>query len=249
MVQQNAEYKKRLEEWNAKGFCRLVSRHESGSVFHRLVNDISDNTASPTVLVIIGQERFVEMKRKLSLKGLSSTNSDWGDSEEFDYDSIEPLEDVEIDESATIPELTEEQSLLLQKMLDESKTQQNEAPQPTGEQKPTEESSLADKMTYPKALSYILDEGPLQGVHTLLMVDKPANILFEGDYDVNDTDKFRHKIILRSENKFLQPMRFSQEIDVEALSAEVEHLRAYYYPEGDDPVLFTPYQMPDMDIL
>lgn len=249
LVQQNAEYKKRLEEWNAKGFCRLVSCHESGSVFYRLVNDISDNTASPTVLVIIGQERFVEMKRKLSLKGLFSTNSDWGDSEEFDYDSIEPLEDVEIDESATIPELTEEQRLLLQKMLDESKTQQNEAPQPTGEQKPTEESSLADKMTYPKALSYILDEGPLQGVHTLLMVDKPANILFEGDYDVNDTDKFRHKIILRSENKFLQPMRFSQEIDVETLSAEVEHLRAYYYPEGDDPVLFTPYQMPDMDIL
>ena len=189
------------------------------------------------------------MKRKLSLKGLSYTNSDWGDSEEFDYDSIEPLEDVEIDESATIPELTEEQRLLLQKMLDESKTQQNEAPQPTGEQKPTEESSLADEMTYPKALSYILDEGPLQGVHTLLMVDKPANILFEGDYDVNDTDKFRHKIILHSENKFLQPMRFSQEIDVETLSAEVEHLRAYYYPEGDDPVLFTPYQMPDMDIL
>lgn len=249
LVQQNAEYKKRLEEWNAKGFCRLVSRHESGSVFHRLVNDISDNTASPTVLVIIGQERFVEMKRKLSLQGLSSTNSDWGDSEEFDYDSIEPLEDVEIDESATIPELTEEQRLLLQKMLEESEMQQTEAPRQTEEQKPAEESSLADKMTYPKALSYILDEGPLQGVHTLLMVDKPANILFEGDYDVNDTDKFRHKIILRSENKFLQPMRFSQEIDVETLSDEMEHLRAYYYPEGDDPVLFTPYQMPDIDIL
>jgi hypothetical protein len=28
-------------------------------------------------------------------------------------------------------------------------------------------------MTYPKALSYILDEGPLQGVHTLMMVDNP----------------------------------------------------------------------------
>ena len=93
------------------------------------------------------------------------------------------------------------------------------------------------------------DFPPLQGVHTLLLVDKPANILFEGDYDVNDTDKFRHKIILRSENKFLQPMRFSQEIDVETLSDEEEHLRAYYYPEGDDPVLFTPYQMLDKDII
>ena len=89
----------------------------------------------------------------------------------------------------------------------------------------------------------------MQGVHTLLLVDKPGNILFEGDYDVNDTDKFRHKIILRSENKFLQPMRFSQEIDVETLSDEEEHLRAYYYPDGDDPVLFTPYQMPDTDTI
>jgi hypothetical protein len=44
-------------------------------------------------------------------------------------------------------------------------------------------------------------------------------------------------------------MRFSHEIDVATLSDEMEHLRAYYYPEGDDPVLFTPYQMPDIDIL
>lgn len=248
LVQQNAEYKKRLEEWNAKGFCRLVSRQESGGILHDLVNDISNNTASPTVLVIIGQERFIEMKRKLSLQGKSSAKSD-NDFEEFDYDSIEPLQDLEIDESATIPELTGEQKLLLQKMLEESEMQQTEAPQHTEEQRSAEELSLADRMTYPKAFSYILDEGPLQGVHTLLMVDKPANILFEGDYDVNDTDKFHHKIILRSENKFLQPMRFSQEIDVEILSDEMEHLRAYYYPEGDAPVLFTPYQMPDIDIL
>ena len=89
----------------------------------------------------------------------------------------------------------------------------------------------------------------MQGVHILMQVDKPGNILFEGDYGVNATDKFRHKVILKSENKFLMPMRFSQEIDVEALSDEEEHLRAYYYPEGDDPILFTPYQMPDKTIL
>ena len=66
---------------------------------------------------------------------------------------------------------------------------------------------------------------------------------------MNDTDKFRHKVILRSENKFLQPMRFSQDIDVESLSDEEEHLRAYYYPEGDDPRLFTPYQMPTQETI
>lgn len=249
LVQQNAKYKTLLEDWKAKGLCKLIPRQESGGVLHDLVDNISKNTATPTILVIIGQERFIEMKRKLSLQGLSSDNNDWDDFDDFDFDTIEPLQDIDIDESAVIPELTEEQKLQLQKMLEEDKPQQAEAPQQEEERKPTEEPSLADRTTYPKALSYILDEGPLQGVHTLLMVDKPGNILFEGDYDVNDTDKFRHKIILRSENKFLQPMRFSQEIDVETLSDEEEHLRAYYYPEGDDPVLFTPYQMPDTEIL
>ena len=106
-----------------------------------------------------------------------------------------------------------------------------------------------DKMTFQQAFTYILDEGPMQDVHVLLQVDKPGNILFEGDYGVNATDKFRHKIILRSENKFLSPMRFSQDIDVETLGDEEEHLRAYYYPEGDDPVLFTPFTIPDISIL
>lgn len=246
LVQQSSKYKRILEDWKTKGLCRLISRQESGGVLHDLVDEISKNTAQPTILAIIGQERFIEMKRKLSLQGLSSDNNNWIDSEEFDFDSLEPLNDLEIDESAVIPELTEEQREMLQKMLEQDEPV---VEVPYEEKSSTNESGLADKMTFPKALSYILDEGPLLGVHTLLLVDKPGNILFEGDYDVNDTDKFRHKIILRSENKFLQPMRFSQEIDVETLSDEEEHLRAYYYPEGDDPVLFTPYQMPDTDTL
>ncbi len=243
LVQQNSKYKSLLADWSAKGLCRLIPRQQSGGVLHDLVDDLSNNSAQPTILTIIGQERFIEMKRKLSLQGLSSEDDNWEDIEDFDFDSLEPLQDLEIDESVVIPELTEEQKQQLQKMLEQD-TPITETPQPE-EKTEAEETSIADRMTYLKALSYILDEGPLQGVHTLLLVDKPANILFEGDYDVNDTDKFRHKIILRSENKFLQPMRFSQEIDVETLSDEEEHLRAYYYPEGDDPILFTPYQMPD----
>ena len=247
LIQQNSKFKTLLEDWRAKGLCRLIPRQESGGVLHDLVDDISNNAAKPTILAIIGQERFIEMKRKLSLQGLSSDNNDWADIDDFDFDSLEPLQDLDIDESAVIPELTEEQKQQLQKMLEED--QPIAEASPSEEKESTEEPKLADRMTYPKALSYILDEGPLQGVHTLLLVDKPGNILFEGDYDVNDTDKFRHKIILRSENKFLQPMRFSQEIDVETLSDEEEHLRAYYYPDGDDPMLFTPYQMPDTDTI
>ena len=47
-------------------------------------------------------------------------------------------------------------------------------------------------MTFQQALTYILEEGPNQGVHILLYVDKPANILFKGYYDANATDKFHH---------------------------------------------------------
>lgn len=244
LVQQNARYKKVLEAWKSLGLCKLIPRTESGGVLHDLVNDIKNNTARPTILVIIGQERFIEMKRNLSLQGLSSDASDtndWTDSN-FDFESIGELEGLEIDESAAIPELTDEQQQQLQQMMRQGDSFIEPRQQ---EIQPTEESSFADRMTYLKALTYILDEGPLQDVHTLLLVDKPANICFEGDYDANNTDKFRHKIILRSENKFLMPMRFSQDIDVETLGDEEERMRAYYYPDGDDPMLFTPYQMPD----
>ena len=35
----------------------------------------------------------------------------------------------------------------------------------------------------------------------------------------------------------------------EQLSDEEEHMRAYYYPDGENPHLFTPYQIPDSDII
>ena len=84
-------------------------------------------------------------------------------------------------------------------------------------------------------------------MHILLQIDQPSNILFGDEYDVDAAMKFRHKVILRSENKFLNPLRFSQDIDVESLCEDEERLRAYYYPDGDEPMLFTPYQMPKQD--
>ena len=109
LVQQSCKYKSLLEEWQAKGLCTLVPRQESGGVLHDLVDDLSNNVAQPTILTIIGQERFIEMKRKLSLQGLSSDDNNWEDIEYFDLESLEPLQDLEIDECAVIPELTEEQ--------------------------------------------------------------------------------------------------------------------------------------------
>lgn len=211
-------YKKQLETWSNKGLCHIIERTKSGRTFAAIADDISNDCARPVILAIIGSERFIEMKRDLPLEKDSIEKTVISeDTSNDNTDLIEPIEPMTFD--FDLPDLDSGNNV----------------------------SNTNTPKTFQKALNYILEEGPMQGVHVLLQVDKPGNILFEGDYGLNATDKFRHKVILKSENKFLQPMRFSQEIDVETLSDEMEHLRAYYYPEGDDPQLFTPFSSVDID--
>ena len=101
---------------------------------------------------------------------------------------------------------------------------------------------------YQEALKYILDEGPKQGVHVIMQVDKPANVFFD-EYSREAGALFKHRVILKSENKYLAPLRLSEDIDVQVLSDDKEHLRAYYYPDGESPILFTPFLLPETDNL
>lgn len=203
---QNARYKNILSMLEQKGLCQLVERQSSGSVLKDLVDDIKNDFAVPTVLAVIGSERFIEIKRKMKLVSEESTA------------------------------VTEDDGILGFNM--ESTGLMGEA-----------SDMDTSEMTYPEALNYLLDEGPMHDVHVLMQIDKPSNIMFGDEYDVEAANKFRHKIILRSENKHISPLRFSQDIDVESLSDDEEHMRAYYYPDGSDPVLFTPFQMPKEDDL
>ena len=204
-----SRYKPVLGHLADKGLCQLVERQCSGSVLKELVNDIKTGFAMPTILAIIGSERFIEIKRKMLLvQETAPVTAEVTNDDEISFD-MSDLGDLMADNS----------------------------------------TSNSDDLTFPKALIYLLDEGPMNDVHVLMQIDKPSNILFGDEYDVEAANKFRHKVILRSENKILGPFRFSQDIDVEMLSDEEEHLRAYYYPDGDDPVLFTPYQMPDTETI
>lgn len=200
-----SQYKRVLAYLESKGLCRLVERQSSGSTLKRLIDDIKIDFVTPTVLAIIGSERFIEMKRKMPLEQRRSSLIEEDDAISFDMGSLDLMNDSAYDDTSN--------------------------------------------MTYPQALMYLLEEGPMHDVHILMQVDKPQNILFGDEYDMEAALKFRHKVILKSENKFLNPFRFSQDIDVEQLSDEEEHLRAYYYPDGDEPTLFTPFQMPNTDII
>lgn len=200
-----SRYKKVLAELEAKGLCRLVERQSSGRLLKSLVDDIKTGFVTPTVLAIIGSERFIEVKRRMPLEQGSFSVIDDEGVIGFDMGSLNLMSDSQ--------------------------------------------EVNTDNMTYPQALMYLLEEGSMHGVHVLLQVDKPSNVLFSDEYDVEAAMKFRHKIILKSENKYLNPLRFSHDIDVEQLSDEEEHMRAYYYPDGDSPQLFTPFQTPDSDII
>ncbi len=205
----NSRYKPVLTHLADKGLCQLIERQSSGHALKELVDDVKAGFAMPTILAIIGSERYIEIKRKMKLvQGTETMTEETSLDDEIGFD-MEALGDL---------------------------------------MGTSDETSSGD-MTFPQALMYLLDEGPMQDVHILLQIDKPSNILFGDEYEVEAANKFRHKVILRSENKYIQPLRFSQDIDVEVLSDEEEHLRAYYYPDGDDPVLFTPYQMPDNEII
>lgn len=219
----NTKYRELLEKMQADGLCEIVERRGSGELLRQLANDISKQQARETILLILGSERFAEMKRNSPLvsSGVTAISADKG----FDISSSVVNMDFFCDdngETSAFSEQIEEQAQSYATFNDD-------------------ESTADDVVrTFPEALRFILDEGPTQGVHVLLQTDKPTNILFE-DYPSETVSMFKHKVILRSENKYLTPMRFSVDIDVEMLGEEEERLRAFYYPEDGGPRLFTPY--------
>lgn len=225
-------YKRILNELAANGLCSLVDRPNSGSILRELVDSVKNGLDSPTILAIIGAERFVEVKRDFPLHSAPTLDRSY----DFSISEIEDIPNLEIDESAVIPELTEEQKEMLQKML------QAESPESQNDKTPKE-------MGFKQAIMFLLREGAYHDIHILMQVDKPNDILFTDEYDVEAAKQFRHKVILKSENKYLNPFLFGQEIDVQELSDDPEHLRSYYYPEDDDPVLITPYLLPDLSIV
>ncbi len=215
-----ANYQDMLQKLQYNRLCEMLDRQQSGQLLRDLANDISKRQARPTVLLILGCERFAEMKRNSSLVHEAATiGADKGFSISSGVVNMDFFSDDDGDTSA------------YQKDIEEQA--QKYATAEGGE----EESVVR---TFPEALRFILDEGPTQGVHVLLQVDKPNNILFE-DYPSETVAFFKHRVILSSENKYLLPMRLSVDIDVEALSDDEDHLRAYYYPDGGASKLFTPY--------
>lgn len=114
-----------------------------------------------------------------------------------------------------------------------------------------ETESSKEVKTYIDALCYILDNGPDYHIHTILQVDKPDNLLFQDFFPRNYIfSKFRHLIMLHSDDKAATKLGVSDEMRLDKLNSENERLRAIYYADGDDGwTLFSPFVKPNKELI
>ncbi|MDE7396616.1 MAG: hypothetical protein K2M98_02700 [Muribaculum sp.] len=103
--------------------------------------------------------------------------------------------------------------------------------------------------TTQKALEIIIDKGPNVGVHTIMQIDKIDRFLFD-DYPSAKMifSKFKHLILLRSDEKTSGTLHLADDCRPERLSDDEERLRAIYYNDDlDTYTLFTPFTVPDTE--
>lgn len=71
-------YVEALDELESKGLCKIVSGRKRGALLKQLVEQISSDTANPTALFILGQERFRELKMDMPLEEEKTEMADGG---------------------------------------------------------------------------------------------------------------------------------------------------------------------------
>lgn len=217
---EDAGYLDVLDELEKNDLCEIVAPRKRADKLKQLCDAIASNRANPTILVILGQERFRELK----------LNQPIGDA------SVQPM-----DMSMPAPG---DFAAALAAMNSISTTSASA-------------TSLAGSSvkTVQEAMNYILSEGPANGVHTIIQVDKPNNFLFPQDGSLRKNDfyaKCKHVIILRSESTALTNLWLQDDIAraISQFEDNPSRLRAYYYnEEGDKYQLFTPFVLPDKNMI
>lgn len=97
--------------------------------------------------------------------------------------------------------------------------------------------------SYQKVIEYILKNGAEEGVHVVLQIDKPSQLLFS-DYMTGKMffSMFHHVVMLRSDAGAVNSLGMSDDLKLENLSSDIERLRAIYYNETNDSyTLFSPF--------
>ena len=213
-----AEYWNVLDEMENNQLCEIITPRRRLTKLKQICDEIASGNVRPTILVILGQERFSELEDNLPID--EGTNAS---------DNFTPPASNDI--SGT---------LAMMANIGVNSVQNNKA------------SSIE---TTQDALKYIMEKGPINGVHTILQVDKPNNFLFPRDGSLRKEElyaKCKHLILLRTEDTDLGSLWLRD--DIRAAIPKMENnpnrLRAYYYSkESDEFQLFTPFVLPDKDTI
>ena len=184
---------KMLKEWAGKGEIELLEPSKCGTELQTIANSIKDRTAEQTVLYILGQERFRELRMDMKIEEQKPEN------EENEFHITNDFGPVSNNDSA----------------FD----------------------------SYQKVIEYILKNGAEVGVHVVLQIDKPKQLLFAEWLSSKDYfSMFHHLIMLKSDPNAVNSMGLSDDLRLENLSSDIERLRAFYYNEANDSyTLFTPF--------
>lgn len=105
------------------------------------------------------------------------------------------------------------------------------------------DSGDASFNSYQKVIEYILKNGAEVGVHVVLQIDKPKQLLFSDYMSAKDFfNMFHHLVMLKSDDNAVNTLGLSDDLKLENLSSDIERLRAIYYNETNNSyTLFTPF--------
>lgn len=185
---------KMLNDWENKGEIELLNPQNCGGELVNIANSIMERTAEPTVLYILGQERFRELRMDMEIAFTKPTVA----ADDFGFDS----------------------SMFT-----------------------AGDSGSMNFNSYQKVIEYILKNGAEVGVHVILQIDKPKQLLFSDYMSAKDFfNMFHHLIMLKSDENAVNSLGMSDDLKLENLSSDIERLRAIYYNETNNSyTLFTPF--------
>lgn len=183
-----------LNDLKGKGEIELLNPQDCGSELVSIATSIKDRTAEPTVLYILGQERFRELRMDMEIASAKPAAA----ADDFGFDSS---------------------------MFSAG------------------DSGSTDFNSYQKVIEYILKNGAEVGVHVILQIDKPKQLLFSDYMSAKDFfNMFHHLIMLKSDENAVNTLGMSDDLKLENLSSDIERLRAIYYNETNNSyTLFTPF--------
>ena len=247
---EDGDYLDVLNKLSGEGLISVISnKREIGEELLRIATSIHEQTASPTLLVVLGQNlrRFYKQAINHDSQPKLNQGIDFDDrpADPPEVSSQQPHtpESVTAIGGSVIPNEQEKANETF--LFDVGTTNSITPPINVNHNNESAYSSSPKEglkfSTCRDALDYILVNGPYCNVNTLLQVDKPKSLQAAGVYSNSlshdeITERFCHIVALRS-NENVSSFDF-----LEQLPSDPNKLRAIYYSDNSgDSKIFIPY--------